>query len=133
MSDGKAISSQAKGEENANKLKMWIRATPLTKVPVNHSGLSAKKTICEALSIPRSTIDSNHEIRSLFVQLDSRLISKDLSECKDHLPVPSDGGGYASADRLKHLTEENEALRLKLNRLQYLEVTARLVFDGTAR
>lgn len=135
MSNDRSISSQCKGEVNANKLRTWIRNTPLTKVPLNHSGLSAKKTICETLSIPRSTIDSNEEIRNLFAKLDSRLTRTSSSE-RSQGPISlesQDTADYAPAHQLKRLIDENDALRSKLNRLQYLELTARFISDELER
>lgn len=112
--------SQAKGVENAEKLEAWIRATPLSKVPLNSHGESAKRTICLLLNIPRSTIGTNSAIEELFSKLDAKLLKR-----KDEAKVNNENRGQvelSSAD-LAYVLAELERLRASNARLRHLDGT----------
>ena len=112
--------SQAKGAENAKKLKEWIRTTPLGKIPLNSRGESAKRTVCVLLGISPSTIGTNPALKELFLALDAKLLTR-----KDEVKEISETSGsveLSSAD-LAYVLAELEQLRASNARLRHLDGT----------
>lgn len=66
-------SSLDKKLENAARLSTWMSQTKIGQVPVNQFGKAARKTICEMLNIPTSTVGTNDELFNLFKTLDDKL------------------------------------------------------------
>jgi hypothetical protein len=66
-------SSIEKKRDNAARLRKWKSQTKISQVPVNQFGKAARKTICEMLKIPTSTVGTNDEVFTLFKALDDEL------------------------------------------------------------
>lgn len=131
MNPTKPLSCQAQGAANAEKLRKWIAVTPFSAIPVNQFGVSSKKTICDCIGIPKSTIHSNKALRNLFQLLDEELSTNPIL---GHAGTPDTDSRSSSKNsdswyQVKALSDENEKLRLQLARLRYLENTGRLVSD----
>ncbi|MDC8786319.1 hypothetical protein [Roseateles koreensis] len=105
--------SQAKGNNNFERLTEWVKKTPLNKVPRNRVGGACRSTICAELEISRSTVTSNPKIGELFNGLDASL---------KKVPAPDKKaeGSVAIAVlgrdlQIRALNSELTALRLLLN------------------
>ena len=123
-------STSIKAAENVDRLKEWIRATPLDKIPLNQFGKSAKQQICAELGIPRSTISSNTDLKSAFDHLDMVLVKKKdtpgpQSSSKSRIGQRQITLALQSANSI--LTEDNLRQARKLARLSYLENVGHLL------
>ena len=61
--DNKKLSAQQKGKLNAKKVYDWLATNP--DIPV-YQGKVNKTAICKQHDIPKSTIETNSELRKLF-------------------------------------------------------------------
>lgn len=123
MTTNHRLSSSDRGNGNAIRLEKWIKATPISKVPLNQFGEVAKLSVCRILSIPYSTLGTNKKIKELFSNLDM-LVKQDV-RCA--LSSQKQKKGPEDMTQLfKQMTSlmvEHESLNCKLARLQYLEDT----------
>ncbi|MHB9839674.1 hypothetical protein Q8F57_033175 [Paraburkholderia terrae] len=79
------LSSKEKKTENVARLRKWISETNISHVPVNQFGDVARKTICEQLSIPRSTVGKG-ELSDLFKTLDEKLKDRRKKLAEEGIP-----------------------------------------------
>lgn len=117
------LTSRGKGNENAFRLEKWIKTTAISKVPLNQFGQAAKLSICRILNIPYSTVGTNKKLSELFSELNTLIKSDSLhpiSSQKQKNDGPAPSPFYM---QMTDLLAENEALKNKLARLQYLEDT----------
>jgi len=112
-------SSIGKKLENAARLRTWKAQTGLNQIPVNQFGKAARKTICEMLKIPPSTVGTNDELFNLFKALDDEL---------DEWRKQQNRKRVSKKSLTAELQDECRTLRIALaeqgaaiKRLQYLE------------
>jgi hypothetical protein len=116
--------SQSVGAEHATRLQKWIADTPLSLVPRNHSGHSAKSAICKVLGISPSTIGTNARLKELFELLDLEL--SETSTKQIQVVVKSDAEA-PTASELLLLLDELDATRAELARLRHLSNTGQWI------
>jgi hypothetical protein len=112
-------SSIEKKLENAARLRTWMSQNKINQVPVNQFGKAARKTICQMLKIPTSTVGTNDELFNLFKTLDDELEEwrkqpnrKRVSKTSLTVELQDECRALRSA-----LVEQGTAMKL----LQYLE------------
>lgn len=116
--------SQSVGAEHATKLQKWIADTPLSLVPRNHSGRSAKSAICKVLGISPSTIGTNARLAGHFELLDLQL--SETSTKRSPAIVQCDAEAPSTAELLV-LFDELDATRAELARLRHLSNTGQWI------
>jgi len=117
------FSSQEKGRLNAERLMNWLARTPLANVPKNQFGAAARYPICELLGIPPSTIQTNKKIQQLFNTLDEKLkwLPRETVSKYDREELISQF--KEMKQHRDELLVQNESLKNRLSRMQYLEDT----------
>lgn len=119
------VSSQDVGSKQYEKLKKWIKNTPLNAIPLNYHGASAKSTICRLLGITTSTIGTNRGIRQAFQELDVALSRRANAAVKGK-PSPSDVSNAERLD-LPSLLDEIDGLKCEVARLRHVTHTGQWI------
>ncbi|EEA03485.1 hypothetical protein BH160DRAFT_1166 [Burkholderia sp. H160] len=112
-------SSLKKKLENAARLRTWKSQTKLSQVPVNQFGKAARKTICEMLKIPTSTVQTNDELFNLFKTLDDEL--DDWRKQPNRKRVSKKSLTAELQDECRTLRSALAEQGTAMKRLQYLE------------
>ncbi|WP_321947887.1 hypothetical protein [Paraburkholderia sp. J10-1] len=115
-------SSQERSNDNAERLKAWLKETPIDKVPVNQFGGAARKAICARLAIPRSTIATGKGIQNIFDDLDSQL-ARHLKAKRTGKPKSRRTMTTVLSVECQRLQQELSRALEKSRRLEYLEAT----------
>lgn len=126
MRNLKTTSSQEIAKGNAQRLEVWIKSTPLHKVPLNSKGESAKSNICRVLEIAPSTIGTNSKIKLLFGELDKKLLKRSITSISPRPSRQATDSEQASTTMLQVL-DELERLRASNARLRHLDVTGQFI------
>ncbi|MDR8397037.1 MULTISPECIES: hypothetical protein [Paraburkholderia] len=115
-------STQERGRNNAERLRIWVKQMTPDQIPLNQFGKVARSRVCEQVGIPPSTIRTNSALKKIFKQLDASVLLYATTATTNLKKIPD------SANETERLRLENSDLALKLSDserrvyvLQYLE------------
>ena len=129
----KKLSAQEKGKLNAKKIFDWLATTP--DIPL-YQGKVNKTAICKQHGVPKSTIETNSELRELFdvngpiEELASKQKQANASKPqtgKEPARVASDESTSMLQDKIDELEKSLSAIRLDLASEEFLLTTGRYI------
>ena len=129
----KKLSAQEKGKLNAKKIFDWLATNP--DIPI-YQGKVNKTAICKLHDIPKSTIETNSELRELFKidgtieVLASRQKQANTSNsqpAKEPVRVASDESTSILENKIDELEKSLSAIRLDLASEEFLLATGRYI------
>jgi hypothetical protein len=115
MTKEKTLSAQEKGKLNAKKISDWLKTEPA--IPIFQQKIN-KTAICRMHQIPKSTIETNPDLRDLFAKGGpiEKLAAKQkklLSENSEH--ANSETSPDSTPEATEELKEKIDALQRRLD------------------
>ncbi|GAC24875.1 hypothetical protein GMES_2580 [Paraglaciecola mesophila KMM 241] len=129
----KKLSAQEKGKLNAKKIFDWLATNP--NIPL-YQGKVNKTAICKQHGVPKSTIETNSELRELFeingpieeLASKQKLANASNSQpAKEPVRVASDESTSMLEDKIDELEKSLSAIRLDLASEEFLLATGRYI------